>query len=119
MLVRFHSEASAGFTMFGDSAIELLRLMGASGAIPGALSAGDVPEALRRLGQAVASSEGERAPKEPGPEKEQSANARANNDREVPKVKLRTRAYPLLQMLETAIAKECAVVWEDSRKATG
>src|SRR3954466_13387629 len=53
MLIRFHSKADA-FTIQGDIGIALLRLMGMSGAVPGALLAQDVPPALERLKAAVA-----------------------------------------------------------------
>lgn len=98
--------------MFGDIAAELLRLMGMSGMVPGALLAQEVPEALRRLRQAVESSAGDRIPQPPRSKKQ------GEEDDEVAKVNLRTRAYPLLQLLETAAVEECAVVWEDSSKAT-
>jgi len=116
LLVRFHSKASAGVTMFGDIAAELLRLMGMSGMVPGALLAQDVPDALRRLRLAVESSEGDRIPQPPRSKSERKKN---EEDDEVAKVNLRTRAYPLLRLLETAAAEECAVVWEDSSQATG
>ena len=118
MLVRFHSKASAGVTMFADIATELLRCMGTSGMVPGALLARDVPGALRRLRQAVESSEGERIP-QPGRPKQDRPADEQEDDRDAAKVNLRTRAYPLVQLLEAAAAEECAVVWEDSSKATG
>ncbi len=117
MLVRFHSKASGGVTMFGDIAAELLRLMGMSGMVPGAVLARDIPEALRRLKQAVESSEGERILSPPRAKSE--GNEKEDDDQEVAEVNLRARAYPLLQLLEAAAAEECAVVWEDSSKATG
>jgi hypothetical protein len=116
MLVRFHSTATGAVTMFGDVATELLRLMGASGAVPGALLAADVPAALRRLNRAVESSEGDRILRPPQPKSEEEQD---ENGDEVAKVKLRTRAYPLLRLLEKAAAEDCTVVWEDSSKATG
>ena len=119
MLVRFHSKASAGVTMFGDIATELLRLMGASGMVPGALLAQDVPGALRRLRQAVESSEGERIIPRPSRPKSGKQGKDKEEDDDVAKVNLRTRAYPLVQLLEAAAAEECAVVWEDSSNATG
>lgn len=120
MLVRFHSKASGSVTMFGDIAAELLRLMGMSGMVPGAMLARDVPEALRRLRQAVESSEGDRIPQPPRSKSEKQGKENEEDDGQgVAKVNLRTRAYPLLQLLETAAAEECAVVWEDSSKATG
>ena len=116
MLVRFHSKASASVTMFGYIAAELLRLMGMSGMVPGALLARDVPDALRRLRQAVDSPEGDRIPQPPRAIKREQEDEKED---EVAKVNLRTRAHPLLQMLETAATEECAVVWEDSSRATG
>lgn len=102
--------------MFGDIATELLRLMGMSGMVPGALLARDVPEALRRLRQAVESAEGDRIPRRPRSKSEPKENG---EDDAVAKVNLRTRAYPLVQLLEAAAAQDCDVVWEDSSKATG
>ena len=39
MLIRFDSDVG-GFTMFGDVAVRLLKMMGHSGTVPGALLAG-------------------------------------------------------------------------------
>jgi len=102
--------------MFGDVAKELLLMMGASGAIPGALLAADVPAALQRLSAAVDSPEGNRILRKPRPSRRESDDE--EGEEAVP-VNLRTRAYPLLRLLETAAAEKSAVVWEDSNKATG
>jgi hypothetical protein len=55
MLVEFKSDAG-NMTMFGDVAVSMLKMMGQTGALPGALLAKDVPAALERLkrGAAVA-----------------------------------------------------------------
>ncbi len=116
MLVRFHSKASGSIMMFGDIAVELLRFMGMSGMVPGAVLARDVPEALRRLRQAVDSPEGDRIPRPP---LSKVNDREEEEDDRIVTINLRTRAHPLLQLLETAVAEECAVVWEDSSKATG
>ena len=113
MLVRFHSDATGAVTMFGDVAKELLLLMGASGVIPGALLAA---AALRRLSRAVESPEGNRVLRQPRSSREETDD---EQEEAVALVNLRTRAYPLLRLLETAAAEQCAVVWEDSSKATG
>jgi hypothetical protein len=115
MLVRFHSKTSAGVLMFGDIAVALLRLMGMSGSVPGAVLARDIPEALGRLRQAVESAEGDRILQPAGPKK----RVDEADGPDVPQVKLRTRAYPLIQMLEAAAAGECDVIWEEADKATG
>ena len=53
MLVQFRSPATETITMFGEAAVQLLKLMGATGRVPGGLSAEDVPPALQRLESAV------------------------------------------------------------------
>lgn len=118
MLVRFHSKAAAGVTMFGYVAAELLRAMGMSGVVPGAVLAAGVPEALGRLRQALASAEGDRVPG-PTPPGTGKHGSEEEDEKETAKVSLRTRAYPLVQLLEAAVAQECDVVWEDAGKATG
>ena len=48
MLVRFHSDVG-GFLMFGDMALELLKMAGHSGTVPGAWRADDLADARTRL----------------------------------------------------------------------
>ena len=54
MIVTFRSKAHADIMMFGDIAVSLLKLMGHSGTVPGALLAEEVPMALDHLRKAVA-----------------------------------------------------------------
>jgi hypothetical protein len=49
MIVTFRSKAHADIMMFGDIAVNLLKLMGHSGTVPGALLAEEVPTALDHL----------------------------------------------------------------------
>ena len=53
MLVTFTTDAYADITMFGDVVHTMLKMMGHSVTVPGAILAADVPEALRRLTTAV------------------------------------------------------------------
>ena len=53
MLVTFRTKAYADITMFGDVAVRLLKLMGHSGTVPGAMLAEDIAVALERLKGAV------------------------------------------------------------------
>lgn len=53
MLVRFRTPTFGNITMFGDVAIQLLRMMDHSGTIPSAISPEDIPEALQRLREAL------------------------------------------------------------------
>ncbi len=59
MLVTFQTKAYAPITMFGDVAVTLIKLMGHSGTVPGAILAEDIPAALARLRAAVAEHAGD------------------------------------------------------------
>ncbi len=96
MLVRFDSDVG-GLTMFGDVAVALLKAMGHSGTVPGALLAKDIPPALERLKAAVA-----KAPAKGGDP----------DDAEDPKVSLAQRAYPLIDLLERAAKAGADVLWD-------
>ena len=49
MIVTFSTDAFGDMTMFGDVAVSLLKKMGHSGTVPGAIMADDVPAALVKL----------------------------------------------------------------------
>jgi hypothetical protein len=100
MLVRFDSDAG-GFSMFGDVAVKLLKMMGHSGTVPSAILAQDIPAALARLKTAVA------AEPEPVPAPEQDID----RPEAEPKVSLRQRAYPLIELLGRAEKRACDVMW--------
>jgi len=101
MLVRFHSDVG-GFLMFGDMAVELLKMAGHSGTVPGAWRADDLAEARTRLLAAL-----ERRPEAADP-------ADAEDGDDGPPVGLRQRAMPLLELLERAASSESPVRWEQS-----
>jgi hypothetical protein len=104
MLVRFDSKAGT-ITMFGDVAVKLLRLMGQSGSIPGAVLAPDIPAVVERLRSAVAGP-GERPP----PQKR-------NDDHDgEPPVSLRNRALPLIDLLERAAKTGADVTWQQEQR---
>ena len=105
MLVRFHSKVG-GFSIQGDVAVSLLRLMGMSGDVPGALLAKDAPQALERLKRGVAAG---KSPDQGSSDKEDAGN----------RVSLATRAFPLTQLLEGAIRRNCDVIWEELKNSTG
>ncbi len=103
MLVTFSCPAYADITMFGDVAIRLLKLMGHSGTVPGALVAEDVQTALKRLEAAVEANK-----QSPEPE------ASAEGDDEEPAVTLAHRALPVIELLKAAAKAKCDVMWESS-----
>ncbi len=101
MLVQFDSDVGR-FSMLGNHAEQLLRLMGHSGTIPSAILAEDIPPALDRLKAAV--SEGRAAPSEvESDEEERDEGAR---------VSLSQRAFPLIDLLERAAKQGCDVTWQ-------
>jgi hypothetical protein len=102
MLVRFDSKAGT-ITMFGDVAKKLLRLMGQTGAVPGAILAPDIPPAVERLRQAISG------------ETEKGAPRDTKDDGEPP-VNLRQRAFPLVELLERAAKQKADVIWEEERR---
>lgn len=104
MIVTFTTRAYADITMFGDVAVRLLRLMGHSGTVPGALRAEDVPAALASLRQAVQAHGDEAAP---GP----GRPAAEDEPGKEPAVNLSQRAFPLLELLQAAAAEDCSVSW--------
>jgi len=110
MLITFHSPAAASITMFGDVAKRLLVMMGQSGATPGALLAADVPAALERLKRAVAKEE--TATKKTAGGAPLPTPAEEEREREQgPHISIVTRAVPLIQFLEEAVAAKADVTW--------
>ena len=99
MLITFSTPVYADITMFGDVAIRLLKLMGHSGTVPGALLAEDVQSALERLQAGV---------KAASPASEESAE---DEDGE-PAVSLPHRAMPLIELLGAAAKANRNVMWD-------
>lgn len=103
MLVTFTTKAYADITMFGDVAVTLLRMMGQSGTVPGAILAADVPAALERLKSGVEASglaQADRGTSEPA------------DDTDEPPVSLAHRALPLIELLSAAAKRNCDVMWK-------
>jgi hypothetical protein len=100
MLVRFDSKVGQ-FFMDGEIAVQLLRLMGNSGTVPGAILAADVGTAHKRLEGAVRGSAAA-----PAPSQDEDGDTA-----ELP-VSLKQRAYPLLDLLERAARQGADVLWD-------
>jgi hypothetical protein len=99
MLIKFYSKVG-GFTMFGDVGLKLLKGMGHSGELPGAIRPEDIPQAVARLKGKVAESGAE-----------PSGSDEIDPDEPVP-VTLSQRAFPLIELLERAAAEDCEVLWK-------
>jgi hypothetical protein len=90
--------------MFGDVAVSLLKLMGHSGTVPGALLAGDIPTALEHLRKAVAADKAAVA---------NVSNRVQDDDSSERTVNLAHRALPLIELLAAAATAKCDVMWDD------
>ncbi|MDP2759678.1 MAG: DUF1840 domain-containing protein [Sideroxyarcus sp.] len=98
MLVTFTTDAYADITMFGDVALAMLKMMGHSATVPGAILAADVPVALRRLTAAIDAKES------PLPVADE------NTDESV--VSMAHRGLPLINLLAAAAKADSNVMWK-------
>ena len=99
MLVTFTTDAHADITMFGDVALAMLKMMGHSATVPGAILAADVPAALSKLTTAIEA-------------EQESAPVEQQDDDDEPVVSMAHRAMPLIDLLAAAAKAECNVMWQ-------
>jgi hypothetical protein len=97
MLVTFTTDAYGSITMFGDVALAMLKMMGHSGTVPGAILVADVPVALSKLTAAL---EADTPP------------LVMDNDAEEVEVSMATRALPLIELFTAAAKAKSNVMWE-------
>lgn len=98
MLVTFTTDAYADITMFGDVALAMLKMMGHSKTVPGAILAADVPMALDRLKAAINADHS-------------SLPAEKESEDEL-MVSMADRALPLIDLLTAAAEGECNLMWK-------
>jgi hypothetical protein len=98
MLVTFTTKAYADITMFGDVALAMLKMMGHSETVPGAIRAEDVPTALSLLTAAIGAKNA--LPPVGGKEADEPAVSMAN------------RALPLINLLAAAAKSGSYVTWK-------
>ena len=99
MLVTFSTNAYSDITLFGDIALTLLKMMGHSGTIPGAILVADVPVALSRLTTAI------NAEKASPPDDK-------DEDRDESEVSMAQRSLPLINLLTAAAKANSNVMWK-------
>ena len=97
MLVTFTTDTYADITMFGDVALAMLKMMGHSPTVPGAILAADVPAALSRLQAAIDAGK--------------SSQFAAHKDADEPEVSMAHRGLPLINLLAAAAKAESNVMW--------
>lgn len=106
MLITFKTRAYADITMFGDVALQLIRLMGRRDTVPSAIYPEDIPQALENLRAGAAAHAAT------------DDLAEAHEDAESSKeyVSLHKRALPLIELLEAAQERNVPVMWEQEKK---
>ena len=107
MLVTFTTSAYSDITMFGTAAVALLKLMGQSGNVPGAIMSEDVPAALEKLKASLLEVSDE-------PEEQPPTADDLDDDEKEAAVGLGKRAGPLISLLEAAIKSKENVIWNGS-----
>ena len=109
MLVKFSTRCGQ-LLMQGEPAVRLVRLGGHSGTVPSAVLAADLPGFAARLraGLELHGDELSPAPRaaKPGRTEDEDDEPRERS------IKLRLRAVPLLDMLDTAIRQQSDLLWE-------
>ncbi|WP_407525936.1 DUF1840 domain-containing protein [Vibrio parahaemolyticus] len=107
MLITFRCRSYANVTMFGDIALEMIKMMGHSGTVPGSISAQDVPDALSKLTSALSAKNAaeENLPTDVDVDEEEEQAETS--------VSLGRRAFPLIELLKSAIKEECEVMWDN------
>lgn len=108
MLVTFKCDVHADIILFGDIAKRLLKMMGHSGTVPGAILAEDIPVALDRLKGAI---EAEKSAAVAAATSEPADDVQsAEQDDQA--VRFEYRALPLIELLTAASKNNCNVMWE-------
>jgi hypothetical protein len=92
--------------MFGNVAVPLLKMMGHSGTVPGALLVADLPAALALLQQRLTITHSNN---NFNPDVQEDKNETDS----APSIGLSLRAWPLIQLLYAAIEQGCDVMWEE------
>lgn len=107
-LVVFRSKAAGEIFMFAETARRIFDILGRSEAPRGVITAEQVPDALRRLVDAV---EQEKAEIKAAQQEADLADKQADGSVREQPVTLGQRAYPLIEMLRAAQKKNVDVTW--------
>lgn len=100
MALTFTSKAAAGITMLDANANQVLEIIGKERGERGIITAAEAPACIEKLQAAIAAHSEETAPSE-----------REEPERAARFVALKTRLWPLIEMLERAHAKDADVLW--------
>ncbi|WP_299691631.1 DUF1840 domain-containing protein [uncultured Vibrio sp.] len=109
MLITFNCKAHASVTMFGETGLQFIKMLGHSGTIPGAIDATEVPQALNNLLAAISVEQSQALEQD---EHDGYDDEKEDDAVEAP-IHIGRRAFPLVALLKAAIKEECEVMWED------
>ena len=104
MIITFKTKKHANVMMFGDIALQLLKLMGRNETVPSAIYPEDIPAALTSLKAGLAADSAK--------VKEEQQVQKDNNDETENVVSLNNRALPLIELLEAAHKGGDYVIWD-------
>lgn len=102
MLYKFKSKAGGDVILLQASGDEVLRLLGRAPSAKGIFEADDLAALITALEAAVRRAEGGAAADAPNDDRDAS---------EAPRVGLRQRAWPLLELMRRSLADRVPVVW--------
>ena len=105
MIVTFTTKTYPDITMFGDVALTLLKMMGQSTNVPGAILAADIPESLARLKAAIDTEKN-------SPPSLDDDEDDDDDDEHEPVVSIAHRALPLIELLDAAARADANVMWK-------
>ena len=103
MLITFTTDAYGDITMFGDAGLSMIKMMGHSESVPGAILAEDVPAAMNKLIAAVEAAETPPPAKDEGEDEDEEAEEA---------VSIANRALPLIELLASAVREKSDVMWK-------
>ncbi|WP_417762842.1 DUF1840 domain-containing protein [Shewanella sp.] len=107
MLITFRCKSYANVTMFGDIGLQMIKMMGHSGTVPGAILAPDLSDALSKLTLSLAaeSTLAQEGVSDISDDEEESLSE--------PAVGTNLRAFPLIELLKSAIDAQCDIMWDE------
>ena len=108
MLVVFTNKSGGTVEMFEKAALELIKLMGRREAVPSAISAEDLPEALETMKQALA----ELAQAEQAEAAEAELEEQEDDEDQPKPIGMSTRAFPLTELIKQTIKESSFLMWD-------
>lgn len=108
MLVVFTNKSGGTVEMFEKAALALIKLMGRREAVPSAITAENLPEALETLNKALV----EMDLAEQALEKKDAIDEQDEEEGQPKPVGISTRAYPLTELIKQTIKDGSYLMWD-------